>query len=40
MLNTVDGEDVVIEVKDGQTPVLLKEKDKDNALAIIMPMML
>ena len=40
VLNTVDGEDVVIEVKDGQTPILLKEKGKDNALAIIMPMMM
>lgn len=40
VLNTMEGEDVLIEVKDGQTPILLKEKGQENTLAIIMPMML
>lgn len=40
VMNTMDGEDAVIEVKDGQTPVLFKEKGNDRALSIIMPMML
>jgi DNA polymerase-3 subunit beta len=40
VLNTMEGEDAVIEVKDGQTPILIKEKGQENIFAIIMPMML
>jgi len=40
VLNTMEGEEVVIEVKDAQTPVLLKENGKETTLAVIMPMML
>jgi DNA polymerase-3 subunit beta len=40
VLATMEGEDVVLEVKDGQTPILLREKGQENTLAIIMPMML
>lgn len=40
VLSTMEGEEVVIEVKDGQTPVLIKEKGKDTTIAVIMPMML
>jgi DNA polymerase-3 subunit beta len=40
VLNTLEGEDVVIEVKDGQTPIVFKEKGQETILSIIMPMML
>lgn len=40
VLSTMDGEDVVIGVKDGQTPILFKEKGNDRAFSIVMPMML
>ncbi len=40
VLNTLEGEDVVIEVKDGQTPILFKEKGQEKTLSIIMPMMI
>lgn len=40
VLNTMEGEEVVVEVKDSQTPILLKENGKETTVAVIMPMML
>jgi len=40
VLSTIEGEEVELEILDGKTPVLIKEKGKDCTIAVIMPMIL
>jgi DNA polymerase-3 subunit beta len=40
VLSTIEGEEVVLEMLDGKTPVLVKEKGGDQTIAVIMPMIL
>ena len=40
VLNTIEGEEVEMEILDGKTPVLIKEKGKECTIAVIMPMIL
>ena len=40
VLSTMGGEEVVLEMKDGKTPVLVKVKGEDQTIAVIMPMII
>jgi len=40
ILNATEGEEVVLEMLDGKTPVLVKGKGDDQTIAVIMPMIL
>ena len=40
VLTALDGEEISLEVQDNKTPVLIKEKDSEATLAVIMPMIL
>lgn len=40
VLNTIEGEEVYLEILDGKTPILIKERDKDYNIAVIMPMII
>jgi len=39
-IDVIDGEEVTMEVKDEKTPVLIKEKNKEDTIVVIMPMVL
>ena len=40
ILGAIEGEEVVLEMRDGKTPVLVKAKGEDQTIAVIMPMIL
>jgi DNA polymerase-3 subunit beta len=40
VLTALDGEEISLEVQDNKTPVVIKEKDSEATLAVIMPMIL
>ncbi len=40
VLNSLDSDEVVMEVEDDKTPVLIKERDGKDSLAVVMPMAL
>jgi DNA polymerase-3 subunit beta len=40
VVTALDGEEISLEVQDNKTPVLIKEKDSESTIAVIMPMIL